>query len=269
MRDPLAPIPSPTRDPGYWRALATPRGTRLPPVYRPETDAAEEYSPLRLLERNQGDTHGLDRRHRARQPMRDGIPRDDHGTGRLLSAAHRRVHAVLGLSTTHGWALVRALSIAPAGVLLHLLDLLGPDTRPEHRAEGQALLSRLAPLLGAPLHPRAVHSPGSPLATVGGCLLAPRVVADLSSWASQPVGRRGTSQRRPAALTVMLMIPTRAGGVVRVEGELVPMTDPQPQVLAVALTPRALAELEQATGTRPVNLGARQSGASEQPAAAG
>lgn len=259
MRDPLAPIPSPARDPGYWRALSTPHGTRLPPAYRPETDAAEEYSPLRLLERNQGDTHGLDRRHRPRMPMRDGIPGDDHGTGRLLSAAHRRVHAVLGLSTTHGWALVRTLSLAPAGVLLHLLDLLGPETLPEHRAEGQAALSRLAPLLGAPLRPQAVHAAGSPLATVGGCLLAPRVVADLSSWASQPVGRRGTSQRRPAALTVLLMIPTRGrdggGRIARIEGELVPMTDPQPQVLAVALTPRALAELEQVA--TPVNLGAR------------
>ncbi len=259
MRDPLAPIPSPARDPGYWRALTTPRGTRLPPAYRPQTDAAEEYSPLRLLERNQGDTHGLDRRHRPRLPMRDAIPGDDHGTGRLLSAAHRRLHAVLGLSTTHGWALVRTLSLAPAGVLLHLLDLLGADTRPEHRAEGQAALARLAPLLGAPLRPQAVHAAGSPLATVGGCLLAPRVVADLSSWASQPVGRRGTSQRRPAALTVLLMIPTRHG-VVRIEGELVPMTDPQPQVLAVALTPRGLAELEQMA---PVNLGARPRPAAE------
>lgn len=267
MRDPLAPIPSPARDPGYWRQLSTPRGTRLPPAYRPQTDAAEEYSPLRLLERNQGDTHGLDRRHRPRMQMRDGIPGDDHGTGRLLSAAHRRVHAVLGLSTTHGWALVRALTLAPAGVLLHLLDPLDPLTRPEHRAEGQAVLTRLAPLLGAPLRPQAVHAAGSPLATVGGCLLAPRVVADLSSWASQPVGRRGTSQRRPAALTVLLMIPTRGGGITRIEGELVPMTDPQPQVLAVALTPRALAELEQVA--TPVNLGARPQVAAEAPPAAG
>ncbi len=263
MRDPLAPIPSPARDPGYWRSLSTPRGTRLPPAFRDEVDAADEYSPLRLLERNQGDTHGLDRRHRPRQSMRDAIPHEDHGTGRLLSAAHRRVHAVLGLSTTHGWALVRALTIAPAGVLLHLLDLLGEATRPDHRAQGQAALSRLAPLLGAPLRPGAVHSAGSPLATVGGCLLAPRVVADLSSWASLPVGRRGTSQRRPTALTVTLMIPTADGRVVRIEGELVPMTDPQPQVLAVALTPRALAELEQVT--TPANLGAQPG----PPAAAG
>lgn len=251
MRDPLAPIPSPVRDPGYWRSLSTPRGTRLPPGYRPDDDDDDEYSPLRLLERNQGDTHGLDRRHRPRQQMRDAIPVDDHGTGRLLSASHRPMRVVMGLSTTHGWALVRALSIAPSGVLLHLLDLLGPGTSPELRAAGQVALARIAAQLGAPLRPGAVHPPGSPLATVGGCLLAPRVVADLSSWASQPVGRRGTSQRRPAALTVLLVVPggeDARGRVVRIEGELVPMTDPQPQVLAVALGPRALAELEQASG---------------------
>jgi len=248
MRDPLAPIPSPARDPGYWRDLKAPHGTRLPPAYRPADDDDDEYSPLRLLERNQGDTHGLDRRHRPRLLMRDAIPGEDHGTGRLLSASHRPLRVILGLSTSHGWALVRALTIAPSGVLLHLLDLLGPDTTPEDRAAGQAALGRLAAQLVAPLRPGAVHPPGSPLATVGGCLLAPRVVADLSSWASQPVGRRGTSQRRPAALTVLLVVPDARGGVVRIEGELVPMTDPQPQVLAVALGPRALAELEQASG---------------------
>jgi hypothetical protein len=258
MRDPLAPIPSPARDPGFWQSTTTPRATRLPAHLRPEPDVdGEEYSPMRLLERNQGDTHGLDRRGRRRAaPAPVG---EDHGTDRLLSAAHRPVDAVLGLSTSHGWALVRTLSFAPAGILLHLLDLVGPDLRPDHRARGQAVLRRLAPLLGAPLRPGAVHGPGSPLATVGGCLLAPRVVADLSCFASQPVGRRGTSQRRPAALTVTLLLPTdthaQVGasplhGITCVEGELVPMTDPQPKVLAVALSPRALAQLELAAPRR-------------------
>ena len=129
--------------------------------------------------------------------------------------------------------------------------LLDPELRREHRARGQALLRRLAPVLGAPLRPGAVHAPGSPLATVGGCLLAPRVVADLSCFASQPVGRRGTSQRRPAALTVTLLLPSPDHAeMLCVEGELVPMTDPQPKVLAVALSSRALARLEQALPAR-------------------
>jgi hypothetical protein len=262
MRDPLAPIPSPARDPGFWQATTTPRATRLPPPFRPaDADAGDdEYSPLRLLGRNQGDTHGLDRRAR-RRPAAQVRADDDHGSARLLSASHRPLDLVLGLSTSHGWALVRSLSSAPAGLLLHLLDLLAPDVPAELRARGQAVLRRLAPLLGAPLRPGAVHEPGSPLATVGGCLLAPRVVADLSSWASQPVGRRGTSQRRPAALTVTLLLPTggapaagrvRAAmqGITCVEGELVPMTDPQPQVLAVALSARALGRLELAAPRR-------------------
>ncbi len=257
MRDPLAPIPSPARDPGFWHATTTPRATRLPTHLRGETPI-DEYSPLRLLERNQGDTHGLDRRSRSRDTLAPAVT-EDHGTGRLLSAAHRRADLVLGLSTSHGWALVRTLSCAPAGLLLHLLDLLDPALPPGLRARGQVVLRRLAPGLGAPLRPN-VREPGSPLAMVGGCLLAPRVVADLSSFASQPVGRRGTSQRAPATLTVSLLIPGDAAprppsgdllhGIHCIEAELVPMTDPQPQVLAVALSPRALAQLELASGGR-------------------
>jgi hypothetical protein len=244
MRDPLAPIPSPARDPGFWRSTTAPRATRLPSHLRPDP-GDDEYAPMRLLGRDQGDTHGLDRRGQRRPSMH--APGQAHGTDRLLSAAHRRLDLVLGLSTSHGWAIVRTLSVAPAGLLLHLLDLLDPGLRPEHRARGQLVLRRLAPVLGAPLRASAVHEPGSPLATVGGCLLAPRVVADLSSWASKPVARRGTSTRRPASLTVTLL-DAADSGMHGIEGELAPMTDPQPQVLAVALGAAALARLERAAG---------------------
>lgn len=246
MRDPLAPIPSPARDPGFWERTTAPRATRLPAHLRPDADD-DEYAPMRLLVRDQGDTHGLDRRAQ-RRPAQP--PAAEHGSARLLSAAHRRLDLVLGLSTCHGWALVHTLSLAPAGLLLHLLDLVDPRTPPGLRARGQVVLRRLAPQLGAPLRADVVHEPGSPLATVGGCLLAPRVVADLSSWASKPVARRGTSTQRPATLTVTLLHAGDAGpgaagpDILRVEGELVPMTDPQPQVLAVALTPGALTQLE-------------------------
>jgi hypothetical protein len=245
MRDPLAPIPSPARDPGFWQTTSAPRATRLPSHLRPGAHD-DEYAPMRLLGRDQGDTHGLDRRAQRRPSMHAPAPGEEHGTDRLLSAAHRRLDLVLGLSTRHGWAIVRTLSMAPAGLLLHLLDLLDPGLRPDLRARGQLVLRRLAPMLGAPLRATTVHEPGSPLATVGGCLLAPRVVADLSCWASKPVARRGTSTRRPATLTVTLLQLTGMPGI---EGELVPMTDPQPQVLAVALTPAALAQLERAAAS--------------------
>ncbi len=250
MRDPLAPLPSPARDPGFWQSTTAPRATRLPSHLRRST-TDDEYSPMRLLGRDQGDTHGLDRRAQRRLLNHAPAITEEHGTGRLLSAAHRRIDLVLGLSTSHGWALVRTLSVAPAGLLLHLLDLVDPALEPEHRAAGQIVLRRLAPMLGAPLRAGSPHEPGSLLATVGGCLLAPRVVADLSSWASKPVARRGTSTRRPATLTVTLLLAQAAGpaGIICVEGELVPMTDPQPQVLAVALTGGALAQLERAAAS--------------------
>lgn len=237
MRDPLAPIPSPTASPDFWRTAEVPRSTRVG-----ADEPVEEFSPLRLLQRDQGDTHGLDRRSRRRDLPRE-TDEGAHGTDRLLSAVHRTRRLVLGLCTAHGWALVHTLSVAPAGVLVHLLDLLGPTLSPELRREGRALLGRLAPVLGAPLHPGAIHEPGSPLATIGGCLLAPRVIADLSSWASQPLARRGASRAAHGAFTVTLLVPGDEG-VTRIEGELVPMTDPQPHVLAVALSPRALSELE-------------------------
>jgi hypothetical protein len=241
MRDPLAPIPSPTVSPTFWETALLPRGTRVG-----GDEPVEEFSPLRLLQRDQGDTHGLDRRSRRRVGGQRPAP-DDHGSARLLSTVHTMRRNLLGLSTAHGWALVHTLTVAPTGILVHLLDLLNPALNPELRAQGRSLLARLAPLLNAPLRPRGTHSAGSPLATVGGCLLAPRVVADLSSWASQPSARRGATRAGHGAFAVTLLVPSaRGSGVVRIEGELVPMTDPQPQVLAVALSPRALAQLGRA-----------------------
>lgn len=239
MRDPLAPIPSPAVSPNFWHSAQVPRSTRVGGEF-----PVEEFSPLRLLPRDQGDTHGLDRRARRRDASRPEGPREpDHGAGRLLGAVHTRRRRVLGLCTAHGWALVHTLTLAPTGALLHLLDLLDPSLPDDLRRAGRLLLGRVAPELGAPLRPRAVHEPGSPLATVGGCLLAPRVVADLSSWASQPLARHGAS--RPGVFTVTLLVPGPCG-YERHEGELVPMTDPGPRVLAVALSPHALAALERA-----------------------
>ena len=64
---------------------------------------------------------------------------------------------------------------------------------------------------------------------------------------------RPRSQRRPAALTVTLLLPTPGhSDLICVEGELVPMTDPQPKVLAVALSARALTRLEAALPARSI-----------------
>ena len=255
MRDPLAPIPAPAEDPAYWECTTAPRITRpsfparLPALVHAPADERDAYEPLRLLRRNDGDTHGLDRRSRRRHGLAPSS-RQEHGEGRILSAAHRPLDALVGLASAHGWALMRALSVAPAGLLLHHLDLLDPALDPAPRAEAAAALRRLAPALLAALRPDAVHDPGSPLATVGGCLLAGRVIADLSSWASLPSGRRGTTHEAGLAHQVALLLP-RADHVIRVDGELVPMTDPQPAVIAVALAPAALARLEAALSRDP------------------
>ncbi|HRI09618.1 MAG TPA: hypothetical protein PKW35_17475 [Nannocystaceae bacterium] len=250
MRDPLAPIPAPAHDPAYWECSRAPRVTRpsfparLRSLIGAPGDADERFEPLRLLRRNDGDTHGLDRRSRRRHGLAPSS-RPEHGEGKILAAAHRPFDALLGLASAHGWALMQGISIAPAGVLLRHVDLLDPALSPELRGAASSALRRLAPALVAGLRPEAIHDPGSPPATIGGCLLASRVIADLSSWASLPSGRRGTTQEASTAHEVALLL-AHEDVVLRIDGELVPMTDPQPEVIAVALTPAARERLEAA-----------------------
>ncbi|MCA9638095.1 MAG: hypothetical protein KC420_18835, partial [Myxococcales bacterium] len=161
MRDPLAPLPSPVDDPSYWECTFAPRTTQA--VY-PEALAGDlrmledepEFEPLRLLGRNLGDTHGIDRRSRRRHLV-SGTATPEHGSRRLVSAGHRPLRRVLGLASAHGWALVHTLSTSSTGVLLHLLDLPRGDLDPELRLAGQAALRVLAPILEAPLRARAIH----------------------------------------------------------------------------------------------------------------
>lgn len=254
MRDPLAPIPSPSDDPGFWACTRTPRTTeaRYPERLAIELDEVvggdAPFEPLRLLDRNAGDSLGIDRRSRRRHGLAEGLGPADHGALRLISAAHRPLRLALGLTSAHGWALVHTLSVTATGVLVHLLDVTRGDLDDTLALLGRAALRRLAPVLAAPIRPRAIHEHGSPLATIGGCLLAPRVIADLSSWASHPTSRRGSSQEASTAHAVTLLLPTADGGgaALRMRAELVPMTDPQPEVLALALAPAALDRLRSA-----------------------
>lgn len=243
MRDPRAPIPSPTRDRDYW-TRATPPPTS--PTASGATPEDTNYDPTRLLRPRQGDTHGLDRRG---GPRRRGELESDESQ-KLVNATHRRLDAILGLRTTQGWAVVRTLSIAPAGVLLHHLDLLDPHLDAAMRLRGRRVLTALAPLLGSPDRPKR-PAPSSPLATVGTCVLSRRVVADVAAWATPTKGTGAAlSSQRPSsrALRVGLVIPppVTTGGrrFSLVEGELVPLNDPNPQVLAVALPPKRIEQLE-------------------------
>jgi hypothetical protein len=231
MRDPRAPIPSPPARPDFWRRDAAPAAAANPSVA-----PARDFDPTRLLA-PRGDLRGIDRREHVR-----GGPTASASTpaGRLVAASHRRLDAVVGLRTAQGFALVRTLSLAPTGVLVHLLDLLDPDLDPPLRRRGREVLALLAPSLG------------TPLATVGTCLLAPRVVADLAAWVA--ARREGTSTERgtpDASLRVGLVIPPRSRGPcpdprrwVVVDGELSPLVDPDPRVLGVSLSPVRRRQLE-------------------------
>jgi len=246
MRDPLAPLPSPAQDPSYWECTVAPRTTLAEYPADPNgdlrvIDEVPAFEPMRLLGRNLGDVHGIDRRSRRRHGLAKDAP-DEHGGRRLISAGQRSLRLVLGLSSAHGWSLVHTITLSSTGVLLHLLDLMRPDLDAEIKALGRAALRQLAPILEAPLRNRAVHGPGSPLATISGCLLAPRVIADLSAWASSPSGRRGSSSGPSSAHAITLLMPSPEGPA-RIEGELVPMNDPRPEVLAISLSERGVAAL--------------------------
>jgi hypothetical protein len=257
MRDPRGPIPSPhhqgARAAAFWEKPAP------PPLVR--DDAAEEgtgvneYDPTRLLHGSHADAAGIDRRTR---PRDGGSSHTVHG---IAATQHKRLDAVLALSATSGWVLVRTLSLAPNGVLLHLLDLLDPDLEPFERTHGRAMLLRLAPVLGAPLRPRHLEAAasghpsetgGSMLATVGQCVLARRLIADLSCWSSRTQGLRSSRAAPTSPLAVSLLVPGRArsgprtgrAGLTTIPGELLPLTDPKPQVLAVGLVNAAAAQLE-------------------------
>lgn len=279
MRDPLAPIPSPDH-PGtasYWTRRSPPpppdAGGRGQNSSEP-TDS-DPYDPTRLLAGAPADSTGIDRRVQPRTRAQRG---DDGGDGgRVLAAQHRKLEAVVGLRTAKGWLLMRTLSVAPGGVLVRLIDLLDPDLDPGDRARGRTALTRLAPALGAPLRPDAGASTrelgGSPLATVGHCLLQNRILADLAQWANHRGGRRSSRVHDESALAVNIVVPidgtagerARLRDMPTVFGHLAPLTDPQPGVLAVALSPAARSQLEIAVASARRNPGtarryARQGG---------
>jgi hypothetical protein len=92
------------------------------------------------------------------------------------------------------------------------------------------------------------------LATVGQCVLARRLVADLACWSSRAQGLRTSRVASTSPLAVSLLVPgprsarpvssAARHGMTTIAGELLPLTDPKPQVLAVGLTAAAAARLE-------------------------
>jgi hypothetical protein len=248
MRDPVAPIPSPFAASktarGFWQATARPP----PPPARHGRGEAPDYDPTALLPMR-GDVRGIDRRTRSRVA---GDASTESATGCAITAArHVGVHAFFGLQTPEGWALVRSLCMSPTGVLVRLFDPRDPDLDIDEVRVGRSIFRQLAPMLDR--HATAASASGSdarvgsPLAAVGGCVLAPRVVADLSGWANGRSARRSSGQRRPIHVTLVLATRARGAGgraegaIARIPGEIVPLNDPRADLLGVALGPDSLA----------------------------
>lgn len=259
MRDPVRPIPSPAAalrgDPRarrFWQGEPD-----LAPLQR-----AGQFDPIDLLPGPARDLRGLDRRTRARADGLDGRPSTTEapsvdGARQLVAATHEPLDAVLGLvcrGPDRGhWSLVRTISLSPQGVLVRLLDLMDPRAEPHDIARGREVMARLIPILGRPGSRRSDRNGpsrgASPLATVGSCVLAPRMVAALSQGANRP------SAGGPAP-AVELIAPcgppsgpfARRRTVARIPGELSALTDPNPRVLGLALRPSARTQLLFALG---------------------
>lgn len=244
MRDPVAPIPSPFAASdtarGFWHAA------HRPPAPRAADDPnASTYDPTRILN-GRGDMLGIDRR---------GVPRrrDDASVGSPITAArHVDVRAFFGLQTLSGWAFVRSMCMSPGGVLVQLFDPRDRDLDPDERRIARTIFGRLAARLGP--HVRSGHQ-SSPLAAVGGCVLAPRVVADLSRWANGRVARRSSHAGRRTLFATLVIptgtpraVPGARSAIVRIPGEIVPLNDPRPDVLGVALGTDALDRFGAAVG---------------------
>ena len=231
MRDPLRPIPAPSSS-TFWQGQAAP-----PPSSR----AGAAFDPMSLLRGRESDALGLDRRAHRRAANSPSDEARDRGQA-LVRAAHTQIQGVMGLCSPGGWALVRAISLAPQGILLRHLDATERKLEPELRAMINTALRSLSPVLGAPRGP-ASQATSSPLANLGTHLLGRKVVSDAAAWSLDDA----------EALEVDLVLPGLgvshgvAGGqarsLARVSGRLSALNDPDPKMLAVALDRRSVAEL--------------------------
>ncbi len=262
MRDPLAPIPSPGSD--YWSRSAPP-----PPPQR----QADTTDPHDVLTRLGHDAHALDRRagprhtpppaprhataeasslfHPPSLPTPAPIVEPEPDPPALETLGHAKISLFLALRSPRGAALVRTLAVSPRGVLLQQVGPGQHGLSEGDRARCRAAVASLSPVfseLCSSGRPGVRGVVSSPLATVGGVLLGRRVVADLCAWQSA-VRRRG----RAASIGVSLYLPPlrtrsaatqpavgsgphlRLRNLERLDGQLAPLNDPQPGVLAIAL----------------------------------
>ena len=205
---------------------------------------AQVHDPMQIIRGREADSLGLDRR-RQRRAEETEHANGGHDAHAVVAAAHRPTDGVLALCTVNGWALVRAISLAPQGILLRHVEAMDRGLEPEIRMQINAALQSLSPVLGAPLRTRGGSSP---LANVGTHVLGGRVVADASAWSSGNARPGGRKNGDPLAVSLVLAPRGRTqvrgmAQLAQIEGRLAPLNDPDPRVLAVALVPRAVEEL--------------------------
>lgn len=212
MRDPYAPIPTSER----WWARAP---VRPPPPPRSVTAHAladpTSFDPISLLDPS-SDRLGIDRRRRSRGPAR--VPGELDMLRDVVSTRHVRVRHVLGLlAGATAPSLVQVVSWCPEGVLARAID----PTDKEASARGRAATHQAF----RALLPELARGDASPLFAAGLAVLSRRVVRDLAEASH----RRGV---------VHLVVPRSDGApALRLRGELAPLTDPHPDLLAIALAP--------------------------------
>lgn len=218
---------------------------RSPPLLPPRVTSATRPTPP-TLDHHAPDRVALDRR---AGPRGDDRPLS---IDRFTAATHRPLPLLLGLGAMGRWAIVKGLSLAPGGVLVHLVDTTDPELDPRDRI-APAVWMRLARCAEA-------HRVPSPLWLSSSCVQAPTFVAELARRATTP-GLATTVELVPLAWRDRSEPPP----ALRCSGVLAPLCDPRPQVLGIALRDADLAELG-ALFAPPVAPRAARASAAKRPA---
>ncbi|MBX7082001.1 MAG: hypothetical protein K1X88_22535, partial [Nannocystaceae bacterium] len=210
-----------------------------------QPSVAEVLVPGPITRPGARDDVALDRRGGPRPRMvLDEIDPPIRAVDRFTASTHRPLPLLMGVAvprigdTPGGWLIARGLSWADGGALLLALDPAAPPLDP---------IERLARRAWADLW-RHVHAcvPCSPLQVISACVRVPALLAAIAA-------------ARPDAALAVELLPLLATGPAdaatdapavtpvpsptRLTARLAPLADPHPGVLAVAMTPAALARL--------------------------
>lgn len=196
---------------------------RTPPLLAPRVTSAVRPAPA-VIDHLAPERVALDRR---AGPRGDDRPL---AIDRFTAATHRPLPLLLGIGAMGRWAIVKGLSLAPGGVLVHLVDTTDPQLDPRDRI-APSVWMRLARCA----NPQRVPSP---LWLSTSCVQAPSFVGELARRASM-----SPSTTRVELVPLAWRDRSDPPPTLRMSGVLAPLCDPRPQVLGIALADADLAEL--------------------------